>query len=132
MAEFKGMDQQAYMARMQEDFRRIMEQVADAINAAPAGSVISGSEMQVRDLMAEVRQIAFERGVQMRVDSNESTFSPSQGCVGPSAHQQGPKLSERGDGERSDPLFSSSLGDQARCGKRARKPRGVGGKPKRQ
>jgi len=128
MAEFTGMDKQAYMARMQEDFRRIMEQVADAINAAPAGNVISGSEMEVRDLMAEFRQIAFERGIQMRIDSNEATFSPSEGRVGPSADQQGPKLSERGDGERSDSLFASSLGNQASRGKGRR----VGGKPRRQ
>jgi hypothetical protein len=48
------MDKQAYVSRMQVECRRIMEQVADAVNAAPTGNVISGSEMQVRDPMAEL------------------------------------------------------------------------------
>jgi hypothetical protein len=59
-----------------------MEQIADAVNAAPTGNVISGSEMQVRDLMAELRRKAFEMAVQMRIDSTESNFSPSQGLIG--------------------------------------------------
>ena len=72
------MDKQEYVSRMQAECRRIMEQVADAVNAAPTGNVISGSEMQVRDLMAELRHRAFEMAVQMRVDSTESAFSPSE------------------------------------------------------
>jgi hypothetical protein len=67
---------------MQAECRQIMEQVADAVNAAPTGNVISGSEMQVRDLMAELRRKAFEMAVQMRIDSTESNFSPSQGLIG--------------------------------------------------
>jgi len=115
MSELKPMDKQAYVARMQEECRRIMEQIADAVNAAPTGNVIGGSEMQVRDLMAELRQRAFEVGVQMRIDSSESSFSPSpKGCVGPSVDQQGAKLSERDDGQRSDSLHTSSLGRRSK------------------
>jgi hypothetical protein len=76
------MDKQEYVSRMQAECRQIMEQVADAVNAAPTGNVINGSEMQVRDLMAELRRKAFEMAVQMRIDSTESNFSPSQGRVG--------------------------------------------------
>jgi len=76
------MDKQEYVSRMQAECRRIMEQVADAVNAAPTGNVISGSEMQVRDLMGEFRRKAFETAVQMRIDSTESNFSPSQGRIG--------------------------------------------------
>jgi hypothetical protein len=83
------MDKQQYVSRMQVECRRIMEQVADAVNAAPTGNVISGSEMQVRDLMAEFRRKAFEMAVQMRIDSTESSFSPSQGCVGQAQGEQG-------------------------------------------
>ena len=75
------MDKQEYVSRMQIECRRIMEQVAEAVNAAPTGNVISGSEMQVRDLMAELRRKAFETAVQMRIDSTESNFSPSKGLV---------------------------------------------------
>ncbi len=76
------MDKQEYVSRMQAECRQIMEQIADAVNAAPTGNVISGSEMQVRDLMAELRRKAFETAVQMRIDFTESNFSPSQGRVG--------------------------------------------------
>ena len=76
MDRLLAMDRQEYVSRMQAECRRIMEQVADAVNAAPTGNVISGSEMEVRDLMAELRRTAFEMAVQMRIDSTESSFSP--------------------------------------------------------
>src|SRR5450755_4835012 len=76
------MDKQEYVSRMQAQCRQIMERIADAVNAAPTGNVINGSEMEVRDLMAELRRKAFEMAVQMRIDSTESTFSPSKGHVG--------------------------------------------------
>lgn len=83
------MDAEAFATRMQAEFQRVMKQVADAVNAAPTGNVISGSEMQVRDLMAEFRRRAFETAVQMRIDSTESSFSPSQGRGGQAEGQQG-------------------------------------------
>jgi hypothetical protein len=86
------MDKQAYVSRMQEECRRVMEQVADAVNAAPTGNVISGSEMQVRDLMAELRRTAFEVAVQMRIDSTESSFSPSERHIGQAQSKQGGQL----------------------------------------
>jgi hypothetical protein len=83
------MDKQEYVSRMQAEIRRIMEQIADAVNAAPTGNVIGGSEMQVRDLMAELRRKAIETAVQMRIDSTESNFSPSEGCVGQAKREKG-------------------------------------------
>ena len=84
------MDEQEYVSRMQAECRRIMEQIADAVNKAPTGNVINGSEMQVRDLMGELRRKAFEMAVQMRIDSTESSFSPSKGRGGPKQAGQGP------------------------------------------
>src|SRR4051794_41893120 len=77
------MDRNQFVARMQEEFRRTMEQVADAVNDAPDGNVINGSEVRVRDVMAEFRRKAFETAVQMRIDSTESSFSPADGRGGP-------------------------------------------------
>jgi hypothetical protein len=73
------MDKDEYVAKMQAEVRRVLEGVADAVNDAATGNVISGSEMQVRDLMGEFRRNAFEMAVQMRIDSTESSFSPSEG-----------------------------------------------------
>jgi hypothetical protein len=82
MERLLTMDKQEYVSRMQAECRRVMEQIAEAVNDAPTGNVINGSEMQVRDLMAELRQKAFQTAVQMRIDSTESSFFPSQGRNG--------------------------------------------------
>ena len=83
------MDKQEYVWRMQAECRRIMERIADEVNAAPTGNVINGSEMQVRDLMGQLQCKAFELAVQMRIDSTESSFSPSQGSVGKGQGKKG-------------------------------------------
>lgn len=83
-------DKQEFVLRMQAECRRIMEKVMEAVNEAPTGRVIDGSEMQVRELMAELRQKAFQTAVQMRIDSHESSFSPAEGCVGQDPGKQGP------------------------------------------
>jgi hypothetical protein len=95
------MDKQEYVRRMQAECRRIMEQIADTVNAAPTGNVISGSEMQVRDLMAELRCKAFEIAVQMRIDSTESNFSPSEGRVGPTQGKEGAGIPQHAQRQRS-------------------------------
>ena len=92
------MDKEQFVTKMQAEVRRVLEGVADAVNDAATGNVISGSEMQVRDLMAEFRQKVFETAVQMRIDSTESSFSPSEGCDGQAQGQQGvvrPKHAKR-------------------------------------
>lgn len=96
------LDKQAYVSRMQAECRRIMEQIADTVNAAPTGNVISGSEMQVRDLMAQLRQKAFQTAVQMRIDSTESSFSPSQGRGGQTQGKQGGRQPQPLERERTD------------------------------
>jgi hypothetical protein len=85
-------DKQEYSSRMQAECRRIME----AVNNAPQGNLISGSEMQVRDLMADLRRIAFETAVQTRIDSTESSFSPSEGRQRSRQAEQGTRQSQRG------------------------------------
>ena len=94
------MDRDRFVARMQEEFRRTMEQVADAVNDAPDGNVINGSEVRVRDLMAELRRKAFETALQMRIDSTESSFSPSPGPAGPAQAEQGARQPQHAGRER--------------------------------
>ena len=125
MESLKTMDKQEYVGRMQEECRRIMGQIADAVNAAPTGNLISGSEMQVRDLMEELRQKAFELSVQMRIDSTESTFSPSAGCGGETPGEQGMLPPQHAHGQRADPLVPSAVGGGKR---RKRVPGGPAGR----
>ena len=68
-----------FIAQMRAKMEAMLGQVADAINDAPPGQIISGSEEQVRDLFADLRQQAFEKGLQMRVDAAEAAFPPSGG-----------------------------------------------------
>ena len=121
MEGFQTMDKSEYVARMQVECRRIMEQIADAVNGAPTGRVISGSEMQVRDLMEKLRQKSFELAVQMRVDSHESTFSPSAGRGGQSVGEQGTLQPQRDDLQRPDQLVTPAV---LRRGKPKRLPGG--------
>jgi hypothetical protein len=68
-----------FIERMREKMEAMLGQVADAINEAPPGQIIAGSEEQVRDLFADLRQQAFETGLQMRVNAAEAAFPPSEG-----------------------------------------------------
>lgn len=73
------LDRAALAEALQAEVQATLRAVADAVNAAPVGNVISGSEMEVRDLMAALRKRVFEQALQMRADSAESAFSPGAG-----------------------------------------------------
>jgi hypothetical protein len=82
------MSRQEFIDRMRQKVEEALGQVADAINEAPPGRIIAGSEEQVRDLFADLRRDAYEMAVQMRVDAAEAAFPPSEGlCHGPDQAQ---------------------------------------------
>ena len=66
-----------FISQMRETVDEVLGRVADAINEAPTGQIISASEEKVRDLFADLRQRAFERGLQMRINAAEAAFPPS-------------------------------------------------------
>jgi hypothetical protein len=98
------MDKEAFLAEMAADVRRILSRVADAVNDAPTGQVINRSEMAVLAAMTELRERAFERAVQMRIDSTESSFSPSGRRIGPRAAEQGAGVADGAERERAGPV----------------------------
>ena len=102
MERLLTMDKEQFISDMQAQVRQILGRVADAVNDAPTGNVISGSEMAVRDAMAELRQRVFEKAVQMRIDSTESSFSPSEGRDGQSQAKHGPPATDRAERQRAD------------------------------
>ena len=65
-----------FIQRMQVEFEQAMRQVAEAVNQAPDGQWINGSEVQVLEVMTEFRRKTFETALQMRIDEAEGTFSP--------------------------------------------------------
>ena len=73
------MSRQEFIDRMRPKVEEALGQVADAINQAPPGQIIAGSEEQVRNLFADLRRGAYEMAMQMRVDAAEAAFPPSEG-----------------------------------------------------
>jgi hypothetical protein len=73
------MSREEFVAQMRQQVEAALGQVADAINEAPPGRVIAGSEELVRDLFADLRRQAFEKGLQMRLAAAEAAFPPSAG-----------------------------------------------------
>jgi hypothetical protein len=70
---------EVFVEKMKVESEAYLKEVMKAVNDAPDGEWIAGSEEQVRDLSAEFRRRVFERAVQMRVDAAEAAFPPSPG-----------------------------------------------------
>ena len=79
MEPMPKLDREASITLMRQPMEVMLGQVADAINNAPEGVIIAGSECQVRDLFGTLRQKAYEVGLQMRIDAAEAAFPPSEG-----------------------------------------------------
>jgi hypothetical protein len=57
----------------------LAEKIVAAINAAPDGNWIAGSEEQVRAAGHEFVRAAFEAGLQQKITAAEAAFPPSAG-----------------------------------------------------
>ena len=77
---------------MKLDAEQLLKDVMEAVNQAPDGEWIAGSEEHVRDLMGEFRKRVFEAALQRRIDAAEAAFSPSADDTGRSDH--GPEQRE--------------------------------------
>ena len=71
------MTAEALLDQLRGRFERLCQDVAAAVNAAPAGAVINASEEQVRDLLADFRQATFEAAIQLRTEAAQAAFPPS-------------------------------------------------------
>ena len=86
------------IAALRAEFEQAMRQVAQAVNAAPDGQWIAGSEEPVREVLGEFRRKAYERAVQLRIAAAEAAFSPSgRPAQRPAAAPQGRPRSQRAD-----------------------------------
>ena len=73
------LSRQEFIERMRQKVEEALGHVADAVNEAPPGQIIAGSEEEVRDLFADLRREAYEMAMQMRLDAAEAAFPPSEG-----------------------------------------------------
>lgn len=53
------------------------EQMADAVNNAPNGALIDGSEEAARNVIQAFGLAAYQAALQKRIDAAEAAFSPS-------------------------------------------------------
>jgi hypothetical protein len=90
-------------AAMAEDFERLAQETADALNKARDGAIIADSEWIVREAMARFRQKVFEKAVQMKADkAAKAAFSPSAQRQGHAAKGQGDPGRQSFDQQRHD------------------------------
>jgi hypothetical protein len=64
---------------MDPEYQKLVQLVSGAVNGAPDGAVICGSEELVRDAMARFRQKVYEKAIQLRTQAAQAAFSPSEG-----------------------------------------------------
>ena len=62
---------------MKQESEQVLKDVMEAVNQAPDGNWIGGSEEQIRERFAEFRTRVFEAAIQARIDAAEAAFSPS-------------------------------------------------------
>jgi hypothetical protein len=62
---------------MKQEVEQYLKDVMEAVNKAPDGEWIAGSEERVRDLSAEMRRRVFEKAMQKRLDAAEAASPPS-------------------------------------------------------
>ena len=86
MDRLAKMDKGELIRRMRAKFEESMVQIAQAVNDAPDGHLIDGSEERCRDVLGELRRMAYEMAVQMRVEATEASpdFSPGEAGAGAS------------------------------------------------
>jgi hypothetical protein len=76
MSDTAKASREQYLEQMKEEMEAYLSSVIEAVNNAPDGAWIAGSEEQVREVSAEFRRRMFEKAVQMRVDAAEAAFPP--------------------------------------------------------
>ena len=100
MDRLPELSSEGLIERARGHFEQLMRDVAAAVNAAPEGRVINGSEEQVRDLLGEFRRGVYETALQMRVDAAEAAFSPGGPADSPAQAGQGQQPARSADGQR--------------------------------
>ena len=64
---------------MDADWCKLVRLVSSAVDKAPDGAVICGSEELVRDAMARFREKVYGKAIQLRTQAAQAAFSPSAG-----------------------------------------------------
>jgi hypothetical protein len=77
MSEPTKVPEQAFVESMRQETERVLAEVMRAVNDAPDGAWINGSEWQVHDAFEELRRLTYERALRMKTKAAEGAFSPA-------------------------------------------------------
>lgn len=69
---------ESFVSEMRQETEEMLRRVMEAVNKAPDGAWINGSEGEVRDVLGEYRRRVYEKALQMRTDAAEGAFSPGR------------------------------------------------------
>jgi hypothetical protein len=76
------MDRNVLKARMRQRFESVMDEALKAVEEAPDGQWIAGSEWQIRDTFQRLTADCYREIVQSRIDAqpsaSQAAFSPSR------------------------------------------------------
>lgn len=79
------LDREVYRAALRIELERVVQEVADAVDDAPAGRIIRDSEERAREVLDRFRQVAYEQALQLKVHAAEAAFPPSASSDGAAA-----------------------------------------------
>lgn len=77
MDSLPKLDRVALRESMRAEFERTLEQVAESVDQTAVGRVIRDSEEPARDALDRLRQVVFEKAVQLKIDAAQAAFPPS-------------------------------------------------------
>ena len=87
--------EEQFTKAMDADYQKLVQQVTGAVNQAPDGAVISGSEELVRNTMARFRQKVYEKVIQQRTPVEarpRRDWQAAHAAFPPRKNKRGPTL----------------------------------------
>ena len=85
MDDLPKLDRDAYREALRVELERVVQSVADAVDNARVGRIIRDSEEKARDALDRFRQAAYEKALQMKINTAEAAFPPSAQHDGPAS-----------------------------------------------
>jgi hypothetical protein len=77
MSQSPKVSPEVFAESMRDEVEQCLKEMMNAVNDAPDGNWIAGSEEQVRDIAETIRRRCFQQAIQKRVDAAEAAFPPS-------------------------------------------------------
>jgi hypothetical protein len=84
-----SIDQEELEKLLRNDFQNCIAEVTEAVNKARTGAIIDDSEEPVRMATARLRQMIFQKAIQMKTDAAEAAFSPQKNKAGQRLRHKG-------------------------------------------